>query len=207
MPYCSECGSPLEEGATTCPKCGVQIGRKVGGLDWGKFFLDLVLKPANAFRMVIEHNMWWLALAAVLLFGLFSGIHSLVRLKTNAALFFEAWLEPIIFWLFLTGAIMVLAKLFKGKGEFWNLLLGVGVSFIALLPYPLLAMIPAEAVRIIFLIVFLLANIYLLAGAIEASHDLKLGQDIIVAIIPYLFLIVMMVLMTSGRVFGVYFLP
>jgi len=206
MSYCPNCGAEVEAGSSTCPNCGASLVVPVvhaGGFNWGKFFTDLVLKPKEAFGAVLAKKMWWLALASLIAVGLFGGIGILIDQRGSAGgvvarLFFYVLFAPFLFWLFETAALSMMSTLFKGKGaSLKDMALTVGVAWLAFVPYTALALIPSKVTDLIFLLIFLLAHIYLLTGVLEENENLSLGPALIVSLAPILFLIILTLLETG----------
>lgn len=211
MPYCPNCGAEIQTGMQVCPNCGTSLAAPViatGGFNWGKFFTDLVIRPKEAFKSVISQKMWWLALTSLVAVGLFGGIGVLIDLRgfgggVVARLFFYVLFAPFLFWLFETTALSLMSSLFKGKGaSLKDMALTVGVAWLAFIPYAALALIPSKVTDLIFLLLFLLAHIYLLTGVLEETEDLPLGPALIVSLAPILFLIIL-TLLKSGE-FGLF---
>jgi hypothetical protein len=179
-----------------------------GGFNWGKFFTDLIIKPKEAFHAAISQKMWWLVLTILIVVGLFGGIGVLIDYRgfgggVVARLFFYVLFVPFLFWLFETAALSLMSSLFKGKGaSLKDMALTVGIAWLAFVPYAALALIPSKVTDLIFLLLFLLAHIYLLTGVLEETEDLQLGPALIVSLAPILFLIIL-TLLKSGE-FGLF---
>ncbi len=211
MPYCPNCGSEIPPGGQVCPNCGTSLSAPViraGGFDWGKFFLNFVVNPKEAFAAVISKKMWWLSLASIIAVGLFGGIAVLIDLRNVsggivARLFFYMLFAPFLLWLFETSALSLMAVLFKGKGApLKDMALAVGVAWMAFVPYAALSLIPSKVTDLIFLIIFLLCHIYLLTGVLAETEDLQLGPALLVSLGPILFMIILTLLRTGD--FGLF---
>jgi hypothetical protein len=200
MPFCANCGNKLDEGVSACPNCGAAYGRKSsGGFNWGEFFKNLVLKPAAAFDALVQARIWWFGLVMVFAVGLFLGIGKFIDYgKAGTRSFFYDIFFEFFFLLFLIGALKFIAGFFKGQGnDFPGLFIATSASFIAYVPYALLALIPVAAVKIIFLILFSLVQVYLLMGVLESQEKLAMGPALVTAISPILFYIVIEIIRGS----------
>jgi hypothetical protein len=168
--------------------------------DWGKFFSDLVMKPATAFRSIRQANMWWFPLAVLFTVGLFWGISFLIVYRgANAGFiarnFFASLMVPFLYVLFEAAALKWVSAWFLGKGsEFRGFTVLVADSWIAFVPYAILSLIPSQATNLIFLILSFIFHLYLLTGVLEEEEGLDLGKALLVGIIPFLFLIVLFAL-------------
>ncbi|MEI6308120.1 MAG: zinc ribbon domain-containing protein [bacterium] len=215
MAFCSNCGNRVEDGARVCPSCGVRVtgpplaaASTVLAFDWGQFLSNLAVKPAEAFKLLRQANLWWLPLAVLLTVGLFWGIGILIDTPGlaggfKARLFFSRLMIPFLYVLFEVAALKVASGWFKGSGsDFRSLLNSVAVSWAAFLPYAILGLIPSTVTDLIFLIISLLLHLWLLTGLLKEEEGLEMTPALLVGAIPMLFLIVLFVLQT-GR-FGIF---
>ncbi|MEI6510196.1 MAG: zinc ribbon domain-containing protein [bacterium] len=215
MAFCSNCGNSVEDGVRVCPSCGVRVAgpplaaaSSVMAFDWGQFLSDLALKPAEAFKLLRQANLWWLPLAVLFTVGLFWGISILIDTPGlaggfKARLFFSRLLIPFLYVLFEVAALKLVSGWFKGSGsDFRSLANNVAVSWAAFLPYAILGLIPSRVTDLIFLILSLLLHLWLLTGLLKEEEGLKMAPALLVGAIPFIFLIILFVLQTG--LFGVF---
>ena len=148
---------------------------------------------------MVQARIWWFGLVMVFAVGLILGIGAFISLgKFGTRTFFYVIFFEFFLLLFVVGALKFIAGFFKGQGnDFPGLFIATSASFIAYVPYALLALIPVAAVKIIFLILFSLVHVYLLMGVLESQEKLPMGPALVTAISPILFYIVIEIIKGS----------